>query len=295
MCRLFTPNTKETSLAVSRISGNEPIDDIPAACVCKELQELDSSIKHHVQWDLLRYVVERTYGLRYVHDKTSDTTELARNKHIQGLCVVGVRMINWVHAGQSLRTCNPLLDTDIVSVAEPIVICRVPELRSHKCHGRNIYTPPPTASRIIQQRALNAAIDRADTETGKLEMLQSYAMSAPPIRPEHASWRFLAKYNATTMAAANKTTKPHDTYVCFGCLAVADHYRNQCPRDKESHYVAFDRMVKPVGITSDRLIRVTDPDRLHDPGNMIKWIDDRTVQVFRHIPLPGCVMSLHSK
>lgn len=285
MCMLFVNNLLATKQAIQDLQAGRPVRN--GICVCRTLRELSLSsgdMTWPLRWDLVRYAYELAYKL------------IGTESKVQGACVVGVRMSVWA---ETRNLSRPLADADMVGRDEPIVIFRVPVMgkfsTSRRLHNAFV---PRIVTELSGRRDMDVAMAEAESDAEKLMVMQSciqndYATIMS--RQQHPSCQFLAKRNGAVVSDIIMA-KPPAHFRCFGCYAVGEHFRQQCPREQDADYVPFDRMPQPISIPSNQLVRVTDKARIHDNGNMIKldtmrmndassldqWLQNGTVQIFRH-------------
>lgn len=289
MCLLFINNLLQTKQAIHDLQAGRPVRN--GICVCRTLRELFMSENPPwpLRWDLIRYAYELSNKLIGTENK------------VQGACLVGVRMSVWI---ESKTFDRPLADADMVDCDEPVVIFRVPVMGRFSM-DRRLYNAfvPRAAHELAGRRDMNAAMAAAESDTEKLTAMQSciqndYSTDYSAIyqQQSHPSCKFLARRSNNAAVPDVIIVKPPANFRCFGCYAVGEHFRQQCPRENEDDYVSFDRMAQPIGIPANQLIRVTDMKRIHDSGNMIKldparmsesssldeWLRNGTVQIFRH-------------
>jgi hypothetical protein len=279
MCLIYLANTPETAEAVGRVAAGHSVAGPASLCVCQMLPALPDETR----WDHLRYAVEQR--LRLIDSKRTA---------VQGACVVGVRLPDWVATKARLQQCRPLRDTEMVARREPILILRVPVLRDSANQALNTFVPYDIREEEqlrASRETFDKALGKAKSEEAKLALL----LAQPTHRDDrdrdrdrdrlgtqpHPSARFLARYNDEFRLQQICDETPEPDYVCYGCLATGKHTRKNCPRDREPNYVPIDHMPMPTGIPAIHLRLVTDPARMHDPGNLARWEADGTVSIFR--------------
>lgn len=238
--------------------------------------------KSHDRWDLVRYEVEREFGM------------LRENPSAKGAdsCLIGVRLCDILLDPKTVYVLGEDVQIQLVG---PVVLLRFPVPLVHGRYRPNNFVPnkirdAQARAEFIKKEQAQQALYKSKTKTAqseeeKLSILLEAGQVAPltinyPPKYPHPSYSIMQtryagyiNYNGE-FKVWDQRPPPPANWQCQHCYNYFEepHYMDACPALKIPTWIPMNRRIKPIGRPKTTL-RPIDWDNVEDVA-MAPFIDD---------------------